>query len=586
MDSWKFDESPEPYELKYRDAKYAVVMIMGGDDKKLGGALHPDLYEMTQAVGEDFAALVLVDFPEPEEDEENPKTSRVLEVLPSSTKTVEFLPEVNTGDPRPLADFLARALVSFSEETRIAIGFWGHGSGVFGDYDLEEVVLSREIRFGPLGAAVTEAKPAERVLVNKEVLSRSMLPDATSENALTNREASSALAAAFSRAGRTEPVEMLFFDTCMNASVEVFTELRRFAKTFVASSLLVPGSGWDYDLWMKATRYKNPASAEEWAFLSAGVFGETYDQRVYRKEAQMGAFSTSMELDFVGRFGELVAELRKHGKAGVELAVYAAERADTTVYDENVDLGHLVMRIQESTKDEGIQKAAARFCEAYEKALLGLSMAPAARENLTGMTVWCPLQGDVYGVSRYYEGLEFERVTGWLDFIRIAARSAEKPDAPLFCMYGFWGLELLEARSVGQMTFSRDPEVKRILLDIPEMSREFAGGLVEGDYAFEFTGAICFRNYIGLREFVRKLMEIREGDEFEALRECWKPGWVIGGSCCKALFSELEKYQKAFMETYAGEPDAVVYPRMLSALKKIGDDGVLVFYPMGPEARE
>lgn len=371
MDSWKFDESPEPYELKYRDAKYAVVMIMGGDDKKLGGALHPDLYEMTQAVGEDFAALVLVDFPEPEEDEENPKTSRVLEVLPSSTKTVEFLPEVNTGDPRPLADFLARALVSFSEETRIAIGFWGHGSGVFGDYDLEEVVLSREIRFGPLGAAVTEAKPAERVLVNKEVLSRSMLPDATSENALTNREASSALAAAFSRAGRTEPVEMLFFDTCMNASVEVFTELRRFAKTFVASSLLVPGSGWDYDLWMKATRYKNPASAEEWAFLSAGVFGETYDQRVYRKEAQMGAFSTSMELDFVGRFGELVAELRKHGKAGVELAVYAAERADTTVYDENVDLGHLVMRIQESTKDEESRRRPLDFARRTRKLCLG-----------------------------------------------------------------------------------------------------------------------------------------------------------------------------------------------------------------------
>ncbi len=391
VDNWKFDKKPEPYGLRYRDAKYAVVMVMGGDGD-LGGALHPDLYEMSQAVGEDFAALVLVDYPEPGEDEDDPKTSRVLEVLPSATKTVEFLPEINTGDPRPLADFLARALVSFSEETRIALGFWGHGNGVFGDYDLEEVVLSREIRFGALGATVTEAKPAERVLVNKEVLSRSMLPDATSENALTNREASSALAASFSRAGRTEPVDILFFDTCMNASVEVFTELRRFAKTFVASSLLVPGSGWDYDLWMKATRYKNPASAEEWAFLSAGVFGETYDQRVYRKEAQMGAFSTSLELDFVGRFAELVSELRKHGKAGVELAVYAAERADTTVYDENVDLGHLVMRIQESTKDEGIQKAAARFCEAYEKALLGLSMAPAGRENLTGMTVWCPLQ--------------------------------------------------------------------------------------------------------------------------------------------------------------------------------------------------
>ena len=275
-----------------------------------------------------------------------------------------------------------------------------------------------------------------------------------------------------------------------------------------------------------------------------------------------------------------MAELRKHGLAGVRLAVLAAERADTTVHGENVDLGHLVRRIQESTKDEGVLKAAARFREVYEKALVRLSMAPAGRENLTGMTVWCPLRGDVFGVGRYYEGLEFERVTGWLDFIRLLARPAEKPDAPVFCMYGFWGLELLEARSVEQMTFSRDPEVKRILLNIPEMSREFAGGLVEGDYTFEFTGSICFRNYIGLREFVRKLLEIREGDDFEALRECWKAGWVIGGSCCGALYSQLEKYQEAFGQAYAGDPDLVLYQRMLSAMRKIGDNGVLAFYPM------
>ena len=230
------------------------------------------------------------------------------------------------------------------------------------------------------------------------------------------------------------------FQSCMNASVEVFTELRRFAKAFVASSLLVPGPGWDYDLWIKATLYKRPTSAEEWADLSVEAFGDAYDQRISRREAQMGAFSTSMELDFVGRFGELVAELRKHGQAGVGLAVLAAGRADTTVHGENMDLGHLVSRIEELTKDEGIQKTAARFREVYEKALVRLSMAPAGRENLTGMTVWCPLQGDVFGVGRYYEGLEFERVTGWLDFIRLSARPAEKPEAPVFCMYGFWRL--------------------------------------------------------------------------------------------------------------------------------------------------
>ena len=149
--SWKFGESPEPYELRFRNAKYALVLVMGGDCD-LGVHLDGDFAEMTRAVGPDVAALVLVDYPEPEEDEERPKTARVLEVLPSVTKPVEFLPEISTGDPRPLSDFLARALVSFSEETRIALGFWGHGHGVFGDFDSEEILVDRGIRFGALGA--------------------------------------------------------------------------------------------------------------------------------------------------------------------------------------------------------------------------------------------------------------------------------------------------------------------------------------------------------------------------------------------------------------------------------------------------
>jgi hypothetical protein len=29
VDGWKFDVEPEPYELRFRDAKYALVLIMG-----------------------------------------------------------------------------------------------------------------------------------------------------------------------------------------------------------------------------------------------------------------------------------------------------------------------------------------------------------------------------------------------------------------------------------------------------------------------------------------------------------------------------------------------------------------------------
>jgi len=417
VESWKLDVPPEPYEIRYREAKYAFLLIMGGDGD-LGGHLHPDFYEMVRAVNEDVAVLALVEYPEPEPVEvedgflepEEGKTARVLEFLPSVTKPAEFLPEINTGDPRPISDFLARALVSFSDQTRIAIGFWGHGHGVFQDFDPEEVVFSRKLRFGPLGQAPELATP----------ITYSMLLDETSGNALTNREARAALSVAFHRAKRTEPVDMLFFDTCMNASIEVFTELRPFARTFVASSLLVPGTGWDYKLWIEETRRQGPETAGEWAYLAVEVFGKTYDPRTRDeddKEAQMGAFMTSKDCDFVEAFAELVRELKNAGGNGITLAMEAARASEYTVYKENIDIGHLVAILLELTENQAVAKSAELFLGAYRKARVCLSTAPPEREKLTGMSIWCPAQGDVQKVGRYYGALEFERLVGWSNFL-------------------------------------------------------------------------------------------------------------------------------------------------------------------------
>src|SRR5690606_4486047 len=144
------------------------------------------------------------------------------------------------------------------------------------------LVIERAFRFGPLGAPISEEGATEAVVDRrrgKSVLSRSMMPDMTSENALTNREASSALAVAFSRVGRTEKVDMVFFDACLCGSVEVFTEVRPFAETVVASALLVPGGGWQYAYWLKATEREQPKDAATWAYLAVGTFGSAYDQR-------------------------------------------------------------------------------------------------------------------------------------------------------------------------------------------------------------------------------------------------------------------------------------------------------------------
>lgn len=537
-------------------------MVMMGGDGDLGKMVAPDLKEMAAGISEDLCVLALVDLPEG-------RGVGVLEVCSEGLRRLEMWDEISTGDPRPLADFLARALVSFSSETMIAIGFWGHGKGVFGDFDPDEVLLSREARFGSLGVALNSDAMVQARPRQKRALKRSMLPDMTSGNALTNREASSALTAAFARARRTQPVDLLFFDACLNSSIEVFTELRGFAKSFVASALMVPGTGWNYAYWLAATAKELPATSRDWASLAVAVFGAEYDPRVCEKPAQL--FATSTTVDFVGAFGVLVSRLLQLGEEGAQLAGQAAREVQTIKFGENLDFGQLVERIKDGADGE-VESAADRVVELYEESAIGISMAPAGCEALTGMTIWCPLDGDKEGVSRYYGELEFARVTGWLELLQMG--STQDPPRDSYGMFGFWGLELVEERGIEETAMGGD----RVLLAIPDACRYFTRGLVEGEYRFHGgSGSIEFRNYVALREFVRSILEIREGKEFESLRGCCERGWVIGGEVCGEMAQDLRRYEAQFRERASLAEEVRLYANVRSCFEKVAQDGVLIF---------
>ena len=562
--SWKIGEAPKPFEVSHPEASYAVIIMMGGDGN-MAPALMPDVKEMMKGASADVAVLLMIDTAD--------QGLFVGEVLPGHYHLLETHPEISTGDPRPLADFLARALVSFSHETRIAIGFWGHGLGVFGDYDPAEVLIKREHRFGPLGAPLPdESSVTVSAEPMKKKLSRSMLPDSTSENSLTNREANSALTVSFSRAQRTEPVDMLFFDTCLSASVEMFAEFRRFAKTYVASALNIPGPGWNYFYWLKATQKESPKSAEDWAFLAVGTFGAEYDQRFPKAEpAQLWAFSTGS--DFVKEFGRLVEELKSLGPDGVRLVRDSAQLSQCIHYGENLDFGQMLQQMGKLSKSESVRVAAAQCFERYEQSVIAKSMPPPKAENLTGVTLWCPIEGDREKVGVYYRELEFDRLSGWMSLLTTGAPTPV-PEEKRHCeMFGFWNLKLEKAQEVEELGIGEGV----LWLAIPESCREFSGGLVEGQYRFYSSGSIRFPTYVALREFVRKLLEMREGKEFEALRGVLTSGWVIGGQIAESMVADFDKYEERFVASADLPEDVLLYQQMRQVMKKVSEDGVLIF---------
>ena len=245
-----------------------------------------------------------------------------------------------------------------------------------------------------------------------------MLPDETSGNSLTNREAGSALAVAFSRARRRVPVDLLFFDTCLNGSVEVYAELERFARVFVASSLLIAGAGWHYELWLRIARDRPPETAEEWAHFAVKAYEVAYSQS--KEPAHLVATRCGAEL--VEAFAGLVEALsRLEPREAKRLVKEAGLRSASVYYKENLDLRQLVRRVRGMAEADGlveVREAAERFLGVQEEVLVSETAPKIGAEGLCGMTVWCPVYGDLEDVGRYYGGLEFCRRTGWGELVR------------------------------------------------------------------------------------------------------------------------------------------------------------------------
>ena len=379
-------------------------MVVAGDSD-LAPHVKADLDELKAGASDQVSVLLLVDLP-------GNSGAAIVEITPQGIRPIAQEPEICTGDPLVLANFFSRALVSYAATTRFALGFWGHGKGVFADDDPNEMVLPAALLEYPMGRPAPRRR---RRAIGVSALG--MLPDETSGGVLTNREARSALAVAFARAERTERVDMIFSDTCLNGSVEVYTELRDFAEVVVASSLLVPAGGWNYKFWLEKTRERRPPTPRAWAELAVEAFETAHPQWGDFRKAQLAAFATQGP-DLVKAFAKVVKALA--GTPGRrQLLGFAAKRVQSIHYRENLDLEQLVWRLRDLAERDGpLHQACVDFIKVFRESCVAISAAPEEGEDLSGLTVWCPIKGDLKKVSRYYPRLAFNKKTRWLKLLR------------------------------------------------------------------------------------------------------------------------------------------------------------------------
>lgn len=337
-------------------------------------------------------------------------STKRLEVDAGSFIEVQDLGEMNSGDPGTLTDFIVWGLDSYPADQN-ALVLWDHGSTVWG--------------FGQ---------------------------DETNDNASLNLpEIRSALDEALSSPGM-DKLDLIGFDACLMASVEVAYELSAFGDILVASEELEPGHGWDYTGIIQhlsvspdsTNRLLAQAIADSFK-AQADQFGEDareegYD---YNQERQItlstidlsiiDELSASLDTIAIGLITALAQETSGRGATwiGIAEAVFESETygAEPGDQGETVDLGLVLQGFRDRFPAMAAEIAIAE--QQISDAVL-YKTAGQNRARSTGISVHFPI-GEAalsVGIEEYLRfGLASE--TAWAELL-VAHQTIRDTSAPEF----------------------------------------------------------------------------------------------------------------------------------------------------------
>lgn len=148
----------------------------------------------------------------------NPAKSQRFLYDSSGLKELESNSAVNMGETQTLTDFLAFAKTNYPAK-RTMVNIWNHGGGSVSGVAFDEQFKYDSIRIDELR---------------------------------------NAFGAVYGTDNAVPPVDIVGFDACLMASIDVVNALSGIANYMVASEEMEPGEGWYYQGWMDALA-KNPA---------------------------------------------------------------------------------------------------------------------------------------------------------------------------------------------------------------------------------------------------------------------------------------------------------------------------------------
>lgn len=404
-----------------RPKKWTLMVYLAGDNNLEAYGVK-DLGEM-KAVGSTDEVAVVAQF-----DRMSDQITRRYYLTAGQNLDADCiaqLPEVNTGDPEALTDFISWACHTYPAE-RYGLVLWNHGTG-WKDEDIYQAarhngVADRVTRGQVRGLASGKASRAlfsttlEALVIEAVRAERAVLFDDSSADFLDNVELRSVLQGAVRRIER--PFDLLGFDACLMNMLEVDYQIRDICRLVVGSQETEPGDGWPYDAILTRLVEDPDMTSEALGRIIVEAYVSSYETRRPSLPVTQSAVSL-VGIEAVaeavnGLAHALLGALIDRGALGL---LFGALRSAQSFSDRDyVDLTHFCQLLAETDSDGEVSTAARGVVdlmtgEASPLAAAGRYGPEVA--NARGLSIYLPTRT----FSPLYSQLEFAQRYEWDEFL-------------------------------------------------------------------------------------------------------------------------------------------------------------------------
>ena len=352
--------------------QWTVMVYMSADDSS-SGSLEPhainDLNEM-ELVGSDenIAIVVQVDrVPSHDVSNDNWTTTRRYLITydptynPHNTKSdrtirstlLGDLGEVNMGSPETLINFVKWAKANYPAKHYVLV-LWNHGRGV------------------------DDASPYR--LRTQLLRPRGVIYDDTNEDFLTIPELGYAL-------NKVKPIDIVAFDACLMAMIEIAYEIRNSASLMCASQLSPPDEGYRYDLWLRELKSKPTMSPQELATSIVKKYVESVGSYVEVAESAIKLSEVETLVETVNEFAKALIGVASKFKN--ELANARDKTSYAQDYPEFKDLYHYAENVRALVNEDSIKALASDVMERLKESVLE-NRTTGSLNNFNGLSIYLP----------------------------------------------------------------------------------------------------------------------------------------------------------------------------------------------------